>query len=137
MIEVWKEIRGYEGMYECSNHGNIRSLTRTIIRNTGIAERKNGRVLAQSKNKNGYLQVALWKNGKRKVAYVHRIVADTFLETDDERTYVNHKDGNRLNNRVDNLEWVTASENELHSYNKLKRKINTVGAKKTSCKWIR
>ena len=129
MIEIWKDIYGYEGLYQCSSHGNIRSLTRTIIRKTGIAERKNGTMLIPAQNKNGYLQVSLWKDGKRKMVYVHRIVAETFLDADEKRNYVNHIDGNRLNNRVDNLEWVTASENEYHSYSELNRTKNTTGKK--------
>lgn len=103
MCEIWKDIRGYEGFYLVSNHGNIKSIKRNII-------------LKSSNNKKGYLQVILGYKGKTKAFRVHRLVAENFIENVDKKSQVNHIDGNKHNNRVDNLEWCTNSENQKHAF---------------------
>lgn len=106
MIEEWRDIRGYEGLYQVSNLGRIKSIPR---------ERTKGGILKPLKDRTGYLSVNLYKNGKIKRCKIHRLVANNFLE-------VNHKDGNKLNNNLSNLEYVTKSRNILHRFRTLKQK---------------
>ena len=97
-MEIWKEIKGYEGLYEVSNQGNIRSL-------------KTGK-LRKPKNNFGYLRINLCKNNVVKFHMVHRLVAETFIENNDQNlTQVNHKNENKQDNRVENLEWCDAKYN--------------------------
>lgn len=109
MKEVWKDIKGYEGLYQVSNLGRIKSLPRkrTI---------KTERILSPKFNKGGYLEVALCKNSKYKMCRVHRLVASAFIQNPENKREVNHIDGNKLNNKADNLEWVTPSENIRHAF---------------------
>lgn len=87
----------------------------------------NGKLLKPTKNKNGYLSVELWENGNRKRVYVHRLVAEKYIPNPENKREVNHKDGNKLNNSVDNLEWVTSSENKYHAYkNGLRRSASQI-----------
>lgn len=131
-MEIWKNIEDYEGFYQCSNYGRIKSLDRIIIYKDGISYLKHGQIIKPRKNKNGYFQVALNKNGKRKIKYVHKIIANTFLEKTG--MIVNHIDGNKENNNVTNLEWCSYSDNSLHAYRKLKRSIAKNGASKQKIK---
>lgn len=98
--EIWKDILGYEGLYQVSNFGRVKSL-------------KFGkeRILKPGINKYGYLHVVLSKNNKQKNFYVHRLVAEAFISNPHNYPCVNHKDENPLNNNVENLEWCTASYN--------------------------
>ena len=109
--EVWKDIPGYEGLYQVSNFGRVKSLPKIH----GRRYWKNERILKINIAKNGYAGVFLQKNKNIKRISIHRIVARVFLKNYDEKLQVNHKDGNKLNNNVDNLEMVTASENQIHS----------------------
>lgn len=107
-MEVWKNIKGYEGRYQISSYGNIRSLN--------YLGHKDVRELAPVKDKNGYLRIGLYYNGKRKNFKMHRLVAQAFIENPYNKAQVNHKDGVKTNNCVENLEWATAHENSLHAY---------------------
>lgn len=99
MGEVWKDVPGYEGLYQVSNMGRVKSLLRN-------------KIITEHNTSNGYLQVHLNKNKKVKYEYIHRIVARVFSEGMSElRNEVNHIDGNRINNISTNLEWCTRSEN--------------------------
>ena len=90
--------------------------TKYAISNKGVLINvKNGKKLKTSINKNGYLEVQLSTNGIRKSYRIHRLVALMFLNNEENKPYVNHKDGNKLNNCVDNLEWVTSKENKQHA----------------------
>lgn len=109
MEEVWKDIPGYEGLYQVSNYGNVRSLNY----NKQIG---NVKELKQKLRSNGYLEVHLSKDSKRKYFLVHRLVAEAFLENPYLLPQVNHIDGNKSNNYVSNLEYVTNSENQKHAY---------------------
>lgn len=79
---------------------------------------RDGQRLKPTRNKNGYMSVELWDGGKRKRVYVHRLVAETFIPNPEEKREVNHKDGNKQNNCVENLEWCTSGENKKHAYKK-------------------
>jgi hypothetical protein len=105
MKEIWKDISGYEGIYQVSNKGNVRSYKAF----------KNGENLKPRKRRGGYFGVGLSKNGKVNYQLVHRLVAIAFIENPQNKPYVNHIDENPSNNNVENLEWVTNNENMLHS----------------------
>lgn len=119
-MEIWKDIQGFENMYQVSNIGKIKSLERTIKTKKGFLRVKE-RILDGSKDTKGYLQVELKKDGKRNIKVIHRLVAEAFIPNIDNKEQVNHKDGNKLNNNVDNLEWVTCQENIQHAW---KNKLN-------------
>lgn len=102
MKEIWKSIPGYEGLYQVSNLGRVKSLLRNTTR---------GKVLSLQNRQNGYFCVCLCKNGVSKRENVHRIVAEAFLPHSDSNNVVNHKDENKHNNKVTNLEWTTQKYN--------------------------
>ena len=112
MLEVWKDIPNYEGLYQISNLGNVKSLCfgARNIRKSNIVK-----LLHQSPNNLGYHKVQLYKDGKSKMFYVHRLVALSFIPNPDNKPQINHKDGNKDNNTVDNLEWATSKENLNHA----------------------
>lgn len=125
-MEIWKEVKGYGGVYEVSNLGNVRSVDRTVIRETtGVSVLYKGKQLAINYNsRNNCCEVSLSLNQRRKCYKIHRLVAEAFLPNTDGLPHVNHKDGDRHNNNVTNLEWCTASYNLKHSYDELNRHIN-------------
>lgn len=119
MNEIWKDIKNYEGLYQVSNLGRIKSLGRNKTAGKGNYKR-NEKILRQyiSKGKKStilYKTVVLCKNGLEKRKLVHRLVADTFLLNKNKNLYVNHKDGNGFNNNLDNLEYTTNSQNQKYS----------------------
>lgn len=122
MIEEWRWIKGYDGHYEVSNLGNVRS--------TKIPPRPTRRpipyTLSPNKQNNGYLTVTLSLNAKPTMKLVHRLVAEAFIENEANKLVVNHIDNNRENNCVSNLEWCTHSENNIHSakQGRMARKLN-------------
>lgn len=124
MEEIWKPVRGYEGLYEVSNLGRVKALERLVLNNGGL-QRKHEKILKASTTRT-YLGVALCKDGKVKRYSVHRLVAIAFLENPNNKAYVDHIDTNPLNNRADNLRWVTTQENCM---NPLTR-INNSNSKK-------
>ena len=112
-IEEWREIKGYEGLYEVSNLGRVRRLdgiVNTDIKNVSKRFLK-GRILKPSTNSNGYYRVILSKDSKTKMHFIHRLVAVAFLPNPDNLPCVNHKDENPKNNSVWNLEWCTQKYN--------------------------
>lgn len=106
-MEIWKDIRDYEGIYKISNLGNIKSLPREHVK---------GKLLNPARNNRGYLRVALSVKGRVRYDSVHRLVAETFIPNPKNLPEVNHIDGNKLNNKVENLEWTTKSQNQIHAY---------------------
>lgn len=99
-MEEWRDIPGYEGLYQVSNQGRVKSLMHK-------------KVLSPFENNRGYLSVSLLRGGKR---LVHRLVAEVFIPNHKSKPNVNHKDGNPKNNTASNLEWCTQSENIIHAY---------------------
>ena len=117
MIEVWKDIQGYEGYYQVSNLGRVRSLDRNVQHNTkhgNVALRK-GKILKCKKDLDGYSIINLSKQNNRTNKKVCRLVAQAFIPNFQNKPQVNHKDGNKSNDNVENLEWVTAKENMQHA----------------------
>lgn len=111
--EVWRAVPGYEGKYEVSSRGRLRALARKADGRDWLVP---ARDLKLTQHKHGYLHCGLSKNGYQQYHLVHRLVAAAFLSPTPNSTEVNHKDGDKKNNRLDNLEWVTGSENQKHSY---------------------
>lgn len=111
-MEEWKEIKGYEGLYQVSNTGRIKSLERTIIRKNGRPIQILEKCIAQQIMPSGYVRVNLSKDGIGHKYYVHRLVADAFIENPEQFPEVNHKNENKVDNRVENLEWCTPSYNQ-------------------------
>lgn len=123
-MEIWKDILGYEGLYQVSNMGRIKSLGRIKINHSKI-QMVPERIKSLRKTKQGYLLVDLYKNNIQKTLRVHRIVAEAFIDNAEKKETVNHINGDKSNNKVENLEWATPSEQNFHFYkNKLKSDKN-------------
>lgn len=101
-MEIYKDITGFEGYYKISNLGNVFSVKRNLV-------------MKNTPHKDGYLQVKLTKESKRKCFLLHRLVAIYFIENPKNKLEVNHIDSNRVNNSINNLEWVSRTENQKHS----------------------
>lgn len=106
MKEIWKDIKGYEGLYQVSNIGRVRS--------------SNG--IIKPRISGCYPRIKLYNKGACEHVFVHRLVAEAFIPNPENKSQVNHKDGNKLNNIVSNLEWVTPSENAIHAHRVLGHK---------------
>lgn len=101
-MEIWKDIENYVGYYQVSSYGRVKNI-------------KTGNILTGDINNNGYKRVCLYTPVKKRF-FIHRLVAYHFCEGYQDNLVVNHKDGNKQNNKADNLEWITRSENDLHAY---------------------
>ena len=115
MKEVWKRVIGEEDSYEVSNIGRVRSIDRHITSKKGIVRRVDGKMLTLQMDKDGYLVVSIARNGKYKTRKVHRLVVSAFIGVIPVGMVVNHKNGIKADNRVENLEITTLSGNAQHS----------------------
>ena len=109
--EYWKPVVGYEGLYMVSNWGRVKSFDRWVKSRNGSVRFCKGRILKPLTSSSGYLCVNLYKNNIKKEYLVHRLVAEAFIDNPDNLSQVNHRDENKLNNNVDNLEWCDAKYN--------------------------
>lgn len=108
--EIWKDISNYEGLYQISNLGRVKSLSKK----SGFLILKE-RIMKPTIKDNGYYQIALYKNKKGCKKYIHRLVAEAFIPNPNNYPCINHKDYNKANNNVDNIEWCSYSQNNTYS----------------------
>ena len=125
MEEIWKDIEGYEGYYQISTLGRIKSVARIVSfekyqyklkKMVQATQKVPEKIRTGYSDDHGYYRVELNKDGKSTSFLVHRLVASTFIPNPENKREVNHIDGNPSNNHLDNLEWVTSSENKFHAY---------------------
>ncbi len=109
-----QEIKGYEGLYSITRDGRVWSHKRKVKNGNGFRT-VNGKWLTPSIKENGYLIIGLWENNKGKSYYLHRLIAMAFISNPKNKLFINHIDGNKLNNDISNLEWCTFQENMIHA----------------------
>lgn len=112
--EIWRDVVGYEGYYQVSNFGRVKSVTRQVSNHTGMVT-LHPHILKVKLDFKGYARVYLSKNAQDKYVGIHRLVAMSFIPNIDNKPQVNHIDGNKTNNNVNNLEWCTNRENAIHA----------------------
>ena len=116
MTEIWKDIKGYKNAYKISSFGNVKSLDKTILSKNNVEMSFYGKLLKQNTNRGGYLRLNLTHNNKRKRVLVHQLVATHFINNKLNKKTVNHKNGVKTDNRVENLEWLSFSDNISHAH---------------------
>lgn len=122
--EKWKDVPDYEGLYAVSNFGRVKTLPHQIVRSNGHVQTFKARILKQLKQSSGYLEVCLSNKGIQKKYYVHRLVAQAFIPNPKALPEINHKDENKHNNFVNNLEWCNRAYNNAYG-SRLQRQVAT------------
>ena len=135
-MEVWKDVLGYEGYYQVSNLGRVKSLDREIIHKRYGTQKLKGFILKDRLNHKGYLVSTFSKNGKNKEFFNHRLVLINFLGINNIKPQVNHIDKNKQNNNLYNLEWVDNRENQCHKNINKTSKYTGVSFDKVRNKWV-
>lgn len=129
-MEAWKDIKGHSHKYQISNYGNVKikgNLTQRLNMGKMRDYYQKEKIMSPNDNGCGYLKVCIFTDtGEKSERYIHRLVAEAFLDNPNDLPQVNHKDGNKQNNHIHNLEWVSRSENIIHAIEKLNFKPNTV-----------
>jgi len=115
-MEIWKNIEGYEGLYQISNLGRVKSLERYLGHNHGGLKLKKELILKNWLSSTGYYIISLSKNNFSKKFFIHRLLCENFIKNPERKREVNHRNGIKTDNTLKNLEWVTSSENTIHSY---------------------
>lgn len=115
--EIWIDVNEFENCYKISNFGNLISKEKTVSGNGNSTYIRTEKPLKSSKTKKGYTRVDLRDNNNRKICFVHRLVAEHFIPKIEGKEYVNHINGIKDDNRYNNLEWCTTSDNHKHAYN--------------------
>ena len=136
--EIWKPVKGYEGIYEVSNLGRVKSLPRLKYcgHKNSKPQKVHERILTSHVDRLGYVKVRLSKNGESKTSLLHRVIAEAFIDPVEGKSEINHKDGVKANNAIENLEWSTRSENVKHAFlNKLKHPKRAEENNKSKLNW--
>lgn len=133
MQEIYKDIVGYEGLYQVSNLGNVKSLEKYCNSKNRKKRKIFEKILKTTKNNYGYLTSTLFRNSKRTTILNHRLVALAFIPNPDNKPQINHINGIKTDNRVENLEWCTHQENIQHAFN-IGLNIGNKGEKNGRCK---
>jgi len=131
MQEIWKDVSGYEGIYQVSNIGRVKSLQRTFTLHDGRPQTKPKRILKQATSHKGYKIVKLCKIGEEHTCQVHRLVAEAFIPNPMNLPQVNHKDENKSSNAVENLEWCTNDYNVSYGTGRLRGIQKRINGKKS------
>ena len=126
-IEEWRAIAEYDGLYEVSDWGRVKSVRRVVPHSTSVTKTIPEKIKNIQKDSQGYCLVSLWKDGKEGKRLVHRLVAKAFIPNPENLPEVNHRYGIKEDNRPSELNWSTASDNQKHSYEVLKRKGASTG----------
>ena len=136
--EIWKDVVGFENLYQVSNLGRVKSLERKVDVNSKDKKKHKRqhkeRIMKQWDNTHGYMCVRLMKNGEKHSKRVNRLVGQAFLDNPDNKPIVNHIDGNKKNNHLSNLEWCTHQENNLHA---IDNELREVKIPEKTAKYIR
>jgi len=113
--EIWKDVPGYVGYYEVSNFGKVRSVDRYVNNHKGERALRKGKVLTDTLDDKGYVRYTFRMGKSKKMKRGHRLVAEAFIPNPNQYTIINHKDGNKANNHISNLEWCTHRQNSQHA----------------------
>jgi hypothetical protein len=116
MLEIWKDVVGFESFYQVSNFGNVKSLNRIVVSTDKGNYLRKGKILIKTIDHFGYERVGFTLNSKTVAKKVHRLVAEAFIDNPYNNPHINHIDGNKSNNHCSNLEWCTSSENAIHAF---------------------
>ena len=137
MTEIWRDIKSYEGLYQVSNLGKVKSIERVVTNNKhgGVRVVKET-ILHPTDNGHGYKIIGLRKDGHRKNFYIHRLVATAFIPNPTQAKYINHIDYNRENNKINNLEWCTQRENINHSRENMRKPKSCCRPSNTGHKYV-
>lgn len=125
--QIWKPVNGFEGLYEVSSDGQVRTVSRIASQKNGGLYPVKSKIKVARRTKSGYMQVALVRNNITHNTYLHRIIGEAFILKPEGCDVINHINGIKNDNRIENLEWVTSSQNNLHALeNKLRKPKNAV-----------
>lgn len=128
MEDIWKDIEGYEGLYQVSNLGRVKSLERLVTQRPGVTYTRPEQIIKHNSGAKlkGYPNLNLCRNGRVVNALIHRLVAQAFIPNPDNKRCINHIDGDKNNFKISNIEWVTHSENTKHAFRTGLQKQNYV-----------
>ncbi len=133
MQEIWKDVVGYEGIYQVSSLGNLKSCDMYVLARNGKRRKVKGKILKKRYMPNGYVQYVLCKDGVKKYFYAHRLVATAFISNENNLPQVNHKNEDKKDNNVDNLEWCDQIYNNLYG-TKIERSVKNTDYKSVALK---